>query len=964
MIDMKKKAITLAAFLLLAGTSFAQLQWPAVTTTTKPWTRWWWQGSAVTEAGVAASMYLYKNAGLGGLEITPIFGVKGTEAQFLPFLSPRWVDMFQFTLNEAKAVGLGIDMATGTGWPFGGPWIGAEDACKYLAHKKYDVAGGTTWSQQLEFIADGFVRTANGKALKPDQLKDPIAENENLQALAIDQVRFPKPLKLIKVFAYGENGQSIDISSNVTDGKDIKWNAPAGNWKVYALFEGLHGKMVERSAPGGEGNVIDHFEAKALDNYLAKFNTSLAKTDMSHLRAWFNDSYEVDDARGQSDWTPNLLEEFSKRRGYRLERFLPDLFSSENTDTRIRVLHDYRLTISDLILEKFTQPWHNWAAKQGKLIRNQSHGSPANILDLYSAIDIPETEGTNILRYKFATSAAHVAGKPLASAEAATWLNDHFISTLSNVKSVLDKYFIGGVNHIFYHGTNYSPQNDPWPGWLFYAAVHFHPNNPFWKDFAWLNQYVTRCQSFLQAGKPGNDVLLYFPFHDRLMEPTARGGMLHHFDGMEGFDGTPFEHAASWMLENGYAFDLFSDKQLGSFQTADGRIQTGGAEYQVIVVPQLKSMPLATVRKLYALAQQGATVVFAGHLPQNAPGMANQDEVKAFFGKVMQELTIVNDPATGIFTATTGKGKLLVAEGEKLADLLKAAAVRKEVLPEGVKSIRRIIPNGEYHFIANTGNLAVDQWVPVSKKFRYAALFNPMNGAAGVLQPRLSKDSMLVHLALKPGESLVLQVSDQPISGQMLPSYVAVGAAQKLGKSWKLAFVSGGPKLPKAVTVTQPGSWTELPGDEYKYFSGVAKYTTTFSRPQAKTATDVWKLDLGKIGESAEIFLNGKKVTTLLGPTYEVLIPSTAFAANNTLEIVVSNTMANRIIFLEKTGVQWKKFYNINFPAHDAVNRGADGLFSALKWEPFPSGMLGEATLTPMLNTLNTKSSIKGRERR
>jgi hypothetical protein len=87
------------------------------------------------------------------------------------------------------------------------------------------------------------------------------------------------------------------------------------------------------------------------------------------------------------------------------------------------------------------------------LIRNQSHGSPANILDLYGAIDIPETEGTDILRFKFATSTAHVLGKPLASAEAATWLDEHFQSSLGDVKLALDKYFIGGVNHIFYHGT-------------------------------------------------------------------------------------------------------------------------------------------------------------------------------------------------------------------------------------------------------------------------------------------------------------------------------------------------------------------------------------------------------------------------------------------------------------------------------------------------------------------------------
>ena len=47
---------------------------------------------------------------------------------------------------------------------------------------------------------------------------------------------------------------------------------------------------------------------------------------------------------------------------------------------------------------------------------------PASYRDL-AASDIPETEGTDPTRIRFATSAAHVAGKKLASAEAATWLS-------------------------------------------------------------------------------------------------------------------------------------------------------------------------------------------------------------------------------------------------------------------------------------------------------------------------------------------------------------------------------------------------------------------------------------------------------------------------------------------------------------------------------------------------------------
>ncbi|HEU5168494.1 MAG TPA: glycosyl hydrolase, partial [Chitinophagaceae bacterium] len=504
---MLKKIFITCLAIVFTNCLFAQIKWPAITQQTKPWTRWWWQGSAVDKQNLTAAMQQYKQAGLGGLEITPIYGVKGAEDKFIDFLSPKWMEMFQYTLLEAKRLNLGIDMATGTGWPFGGPWVEDKDASKYIAYKTYSLNGGEILKDTIQYRQESFVRTANGKPLKVEEVLSPISANKNLQEMALDQVRFDVMLPLQLLMAYDENGKAIDVTTNVVNGK-LNWTAPVGKWKLIALFEGLHGKMVERAAPGGEGRAIDHFSDQALKNYLSKFDKAFAGKNISGLRSFFNDSYEVDDARGQSNWTPNFFDEFKKRRGYDLKNELPALFATDNSDRHTRVLYDYRETISDLLLAKFTQPWHQWAKAKGKLIRNQSHGSPANILDLYATIDIPETEGTNLTRFKFATSSAHVMGKPLASSESATWLNEHFLSSLGDVKLILDKYFLGGVNHIFYHGTNYSPKNEEWPGWLFYAAVHFTPANPFWKDFNALNGYAARCQSFLQAGKPDNDVLL------------------------------------------------------------------------------------------------------------------------------------------------------------------------------------------------------------------------------------------------------------------------------------------------------------------------------------------------------------------------------------------------------------------------------------------------------------------------
>ena len=140
-----------------------------------------------------------------------------------------------------------------------------------------------------------------------------------------------------------------------------------------------------------------------------------------------------------------------------------------------------------------------WSHAHGFMARNQSHGAPANLLDLYGTVDVPETElfGSTpfpipglrreedevrhdqdlpeSLVIRMASSAAHVMGRPLVSSESSTWLREHWKAALSYAKPELDRVMLDGINHVFYHGTVYSPQDAPWPGWFFYAAAQFLP---------------------------------------------------------------------------------------------------------------------------------------------------------------------------------------------------------------------------------------------------------------------------------------------------------------------------------------------------------------------------------------------------------------------------------------------------------------------------------------------------------
>lgn len=942
-----KKYFPFLVLSFLFNSVAAQVKWPAITSQTKPWTRWWWQGSQVKKNDLTTVMQAYQKVGLGGLEITPIYGVQKEEDQYIPFLSPQWMDVFTHTLKEGKRLNLGIDLANATGWPFGGPWIGDEDACKNMQIKTYTLNGGETLSDTIKYIQEPLVRTENYKPLKIEEVLYPVSANKNLQALSIDQVRFVRPLPLQTLMAYSDAGAVVDLTGKVDANGKLNWTAPAGKWNLYALFMGWHGKQVERAAPGGEGNVIDHFSATALQHYLKRFDEAFKNTDISSLRGFFNDSYEVDDARGQSNYTPLLFDEFKKRRGYDLRNELPALFAKTHTDRTNRILCDYRMTIDELILEDFTGEWKKWAQSKGKIVRNQSHGSPANTLDLYGVVDIPETEGTEILRIKFAPSTSHVMGKQLAASESCTWLNEHFVSSLSDVKKALDVYFIGGVNHIVYHGTTYSPPSEPWPGRLFYAAVEFDPVNPFWNNFSAVNNYVARTQSFLQQGKPDNDVLLYFPIYDKYSEPGR--DLLLHFDGMKpDFNGTPFETSAAMMQEKGYAFDYISDRQIANLQTSGNKIMTGGTSYQTIILPAAKFMKTETFAHLVELVKNGATIIAYKNLPSDVPGFGQLEKNTAAFKNLLGQLQF-KDAAAGIQVAATGKGKFLL--GDDLASLLNAAGIRKEAMAEeGLQFARRKEVGGtNIYFIANRSNKKMETWVTLQTKAAGVALYNPMTGQSGVARSRKNAAGFTeVYLQMNTDESYIVQLSPKTLTGASYPYTGTTGTVTEITGEWALQFTEGGPALPAAVKMPTLQPWTALADNSYKIFSGTAAYSISFKKPAG--AAKQYLLSLGKVYESAELFINGKKIATLIGPDYTVVIDAAILKPANLLEIKVANSMANRIIDLDKRNVVWKKFNNTNFPARLPQNRGAAGIFDASKWEPKISGLEGPVTLTAIKN--------------
>ena len=860
----KKEASLIRRIALTALCSVAPLlllsqeQWPVAGPEARAGARWWWMGSAVSEDGLRRNMAEYARVGIGSLEITPIYGVQGNEAAERSFLSTEWMQALRCAEDEGRRQGILIDMNTGTGWPFGGPHVPLDEAaCKAVLLVDTVLAG------------------------LPPQKHLP----EREQPVA----------RLIVERRYG-----------LADGRE----------QVLRLYQSRTRQMVKRAAPGGEGYVVDHFDSTAVAHYLQRFDLAFEQTGTPFPHNFFNDSYEVYGA----DWTPTMLAEFRKRRGYALEDHLRELYGL--LDDGNETLADYRETLGELLLENFTGQWTRWAHRHGAQTRNQAHGSPANLIDVYAAVDVPEIEGFGLTDFgirelrrdtsytrrndsdlsmlKYASSAAHVTGKWLTSSETFTWLTEHFRTSLSQMKPDLDLMFCCGVNHMFFHGTTYSPPEDAWPGWKFYASVDMSPTNSIWRDAPSLMQYIERCQSFLQMGQPDNDFLVYLPVRDmwreggRQPKDGPRTQLLMQFDIHSMARKAPdFIRAILRIDSLGYDCDYISDRLLSTVTlevSGQYLVTAAGTRYRGLIIPT------------------GTTVS-----PELQAGLSR-----------LQPLVVMGE------------------DGVAMAQLARPEVMKTR---HGLHIIRRRNADGYHYFIANLSPRDVDDTVPLAVSAGRAVWFNPMTG--DICDADLSAEG--VHISLRSGESLILKT----YSATALPQATSARSpktttkkARKGGEEreeialngFTLTFQDEHPRVSKTFSLDALQGWEQLDDDSVRVTMGTGVYTTTV-RLNRRQARRNWQIDLGDVRESARVYINNVYVGCAWAVPFVLDCRHLLHRGTNDIRIEVTNLPANRIADLDRKGVKWRKFKEINVvDIHYQRTSYAD-------WQPVPSGLCSEVKL-------------------
>jgi len=834
--------------------------------------RWWWFGPAVTAEELDREMRAMKDAGIGGFEVQPVYPLTlddpGKGLVNLRYLSPEFLAAVSSTARTAHELGLRMDMTMGSGWPYGGPHITPELAAEGLRCIRIPIKEGE--------------RTIPGPRLQEGQ-------------------------RFLAAFVASGDGSHFDASSahQIAPQEDGSFQlplSPTGPRVLLFFVAGLTGQHVKRAAVGAEGLVLDHYSRAAIQKHLDAVGAPLAAAGGGNIRAMFCDSLEV----YGSDWTTGFLKEFQRRRGYDLTPYLPALVA--NTGTQIAALrHDWGQTLSELLNQNFLAPFQAWCHQHHVLARVQAYGTPPAQLSSYRFADLPEGEQgdeaghwNHFTASRWASSAGHLYGVPVISAEAWTWIHSlPFRATPLDFKAFADEYFLAGINRLVGHGWPYSPPGVPEPGWHLYAAGALNPHNPWWFAMPDLALYLQRASFMLRQGRPTNDIAVYLPTHDAWADLTPGHANLW---------------AATWrklasdlapsLLEAGYNLDFVDDEILAH----EGRIEKGklaiaNQEFSIVVLPGIERIPPATLAKLGEFAQSGGILMATRRLPSLAPGFLHQESESAEVTRKVEEL----------FKKASAPGHFVADENKPLEDELTRLYppdVAFSPRSRDLGFIHRHTDSAEIYFIANTSNQRVQATAKFRVKGKYPEWWDLFTGEATIAQVLHGRgDGTVIPLDLEPYGSRLLVFSDRETPKETGPIELQRRPGLDISRDWDVTFEGTGKKI--AMDFLRP--WTEIEG--LQFFSGRATYERKVYLPsgflrkgmqadlnlgeptpipvQKAAHFQAW-LD-GPVREAAEVFVNGRRAGTIWHPPYELDVSPFLHAGDNELRIVVGNTAVNEM---------------------------------------------------------------------
>jgi hypothetical protein len=721
-------------------------------------------------------------------------------------------------------------------------------------------------------------------------------------------------------------GDVVDLTAKLQADGGLHWTPPAGRWRVLRLGASLTGTSNHPATAEATGLEVDKYDGKAVRRYLETYldmyegATGSDLFGKQGLRAIVTDSIEV----GPSNWTLEMVSQFERLRGYDPTPWLPALTglivgSRSESD---RFLFDFRRTLADLIASEHYGTVAKVAHEHGLVVYGEAleAGRPSlgDDMAMRSHADIPmaalwtwrpET-GPNIVSYadmKGAASVAHLYGQGLVAAESMTSGMSPWAHAPKDLRRVIDLEFANGINRPVIHTSVHQPVDDKQPGLSLMIFGQFFNRHETWAEMArpWID-YISRNSLMLQQGRDFADVAYFY--------------------GEEGPLTGLYLNAPVADAPTHYGYDFVNTDALESLlSVTDGDlVAKSGARYRVLYLGgSSREMSLPVLRRIAALAEAGATVV--GRAPGGSPELGDDaGEYEAFVRRLWG-----SGPTTAV-----GKGRVI--GGDDVEGALAAIGVSPDFRTNAGRDsqilfLHRRLDDGDVYYLDNRK----PRTESVEARFRVTGkepeIWRADTGKSEAVSYRIEGGETIVPLEIGPEDSFFVVFTNPAQASSRTVAQPAWKTAETLGNAWTVAFQPGR-GAPASITLPGPQSLAESQDKGVKYFSGVSTWTSTFDTPKAWKAGAPLRLDLGRVGDVAEVSVNGNMVGTVWKAPWTVDIGAAAKSGSNTIEVRVANLWVNRLIGDKQPGATPIAFVAIPTYKPDAPLR--------------PSGLVGPVTLS------------------
>lgn len=718
----------------------------------------------------------------------------------------------------------------------------------------------------------------------------------------------------------------INLTTRMTADGKLDWTPPPGSWKVLRLGYSLTGSANAPASPEATGLEVDKYDGAAvrayLNTYLAMYRDAVGPEMIGKhgVRALLTDSIEA----GPSNWTPRIVERFKALRGYDPLPWLPALTGTivGSRSQSDRFLFDYRRTLGELIASEHYGQIASFAHENGLPVYGESLEATRSTLgddiDMRRFADIPmaafwtyakgkQPQSRYVADVRGAASTANIYGRRLVAAESLTSMFAPWAHSPADLKPVIDAEFIYGVNRPVIHTSVHQPVDDKLPGLSLKIFGQYFNRHDTWAEMAgpWMD-YVSRSSFMLQQGRNVSDVAYLY--------------------GEEAPVGAMNSEKPLADLPVRYGFDFVSaNSLLTQFSVDNGLLLTGGgARYKVLYLGgQSDRMSLPVLRKLHELVRAGATLV--GRAPVASLGL---DANPAEFDRLVKQMW------AGGEQTILGLGRVI--ESRHPETVLASMGVLPDfdyakADPDSELLFRhRSLDDGEIYFVSNR----LDRPQTMNATFRVTGkapeIWRADTGDIEPVSYRIDGSRTIVPLNMGSQESFFVVFRKPTTAVQQTIATRSLTPVHTLSGAWNVTFEKNR-GAPPSIRLQVLGSLTEQSDAGVRYYSGVSTYTSTFVLPSGLKPTDALTLDLGHVGDVAEVRLNGQYVGTAWKAPYQVKLDRVLKRGRNEIKVRVANLWVNRLIGDKQPGMKKVTFTTVGTYLQKAPLR--------------PSGLIGPVQL-------------------